>query len=75
MKISTSTSKKVALLTGGSGFLGGELTRHLLEDEYDEPELTEDEIQEALENLAADVADQGGRWTATQRQQYNELKQ
>jgi hypothetical protein len=47
---------------------------HGLEDEIDEPQLTEDEIQEAMEDLAADVADQGGKWTVNQRQRYNELQ-
>ena len=49
---------------------------HGLEDEIDESELTDDELLEAaMENLAAEVADQDGRWTATQRQRYNELIQ
>ena len=43
-------------------------------DEADERELTDEERLEAMEDLAAEVTDQGGRFTATQRQQYNELK-
>ena len=39
-----------------------------------EPELTEHAIIETMEQIAADVADQGGQWTANQRIRYQQLK-
>ena len=31
-------------------------------------------LEEALEDIAAEVADQDGKWTVSQRQRYNHLK-